>query len=276
MKGLLIFWIAIIPTISQSQSVEQTLSIAEKMLLEGAYEEALSLYKRVDFFDKDNRFESQILEGLSYSYYLTDQFEMASRYFELSFKMSQNTDQYYLYFTALIKANQPLYAKRAAILLVDSTRDLKVSKQIMLGLSETLLGNAEKAIIHFSEVDHLLGQDKFQKSGIAKQIKKVDAKTRTKAIILSGIVPGMGQFYTGHYKEGFNSFLLIGVFTGVYLYTLSNVGLVDAIVSIFPWFHRYYVGGMETAAGLVDLYKVETYRMIYNQEVEMYASFLGK
>jgi hypothetical protein len=62
------------------------------------------------------------------------------------------------------------------------------------------------------------------------------------ASILSAVLPGSGQVYSGNIKNGFNSFFLI--------YTLFYVGIYTQFldfVLVYPLLYRYYFGGIINA-----------------------------
>jgi len=62
------------------------------------------------------------------------------------------------------------------------------------------------------------------------------------ATTMSVLIPGSGQMYSGDIKDGINSFLL--------LYSLAYIALYTPFLDffiIFPFFYRYYIGGIQNA-----------------------------
>lgn len=62
------------------------------------------------------------------------------------------------------------------------------------------------------------------------------------ATAMSVIIPGSGQAYTGNFRDGINSLVLLSTLACIALYT----PIFDFFV-ILPFFYRYYVGGILNA-----------------------------
>jgi tetratricopeptide (TPR) repeat protein len=90
-------------------------------------------------------------------------------------------------------------------------------------------------------------------------------KLRT-ARILSSIIPGSGQLYAGNGQEALNSLLLTGGLISLGVVMAIQISYVDALITIIPWFQRYYFGGLENVDELVAhkkaVKKEEFYRKI--------------
>ena len=71
------------------------------------------------------------------------------------------------------------------------------------------------------------------------------------ATTMSVLVPGSGQIYAGSFKDGINSLLLLSTLAYIALYTPVNFFIV------FPFFHRYYIGGILNANKLAKEKKRE-------------------
>lgn len=67
------------------------------------------------------------------------------------------------------------------------------------------------------------------------------------ASVLSAIVPGSGQAYSGEWGNAGKSFTLNSFFAAVTIYTGYNYGVIKSLVSAFPWFARYYTSGIKLA-----------------------------
>ncbi len=85
------------------------------------------------------------------------------------------------------------------------------------------------------------------------------------------IVPGLGQFYLGEYNASLNSFVLSTAIFGLYLIALNHVAVLDAIITILPWFQRYYSGGLLQAKALAKKKKRTVYFQIYNALIDLYS-----
>ena len=72
------------------------------------------------------------------------------------------------------------------------------------------------------------------------------------AAFLSMVLPSSGQIYCGELKSGINSFLLTGA--ALTAFTLINIrySFLDAILGIFPYYQRYYTGGVINAQKMAE------------------------
>ena len=72
------------------------------------------------------------------------------------------------------------------------------------------------------------------------------------ASFLSMILPGAGQVYSGEFKSGINSFLLTGA--ALTAFTIINIrySFLDAILGVFPYYQRYYTGGVINAQKMAE------------------------
>ena len=88
------------------------------------------------------------------------------------------------------------------------------------------------------------------------------------AYTLSIILPGLGQIYCGDVSEGLNSFFLTEAFLVLGLVVSYEYSIIDAVVSILPWYQRYYMGGLtntwEVAVNRRQSRRSEAYKQILN------------
>lgn len=71
-----------------------------------------------------------------------------------------------------------------------------------------------------------------------------------RAKLLSTFIPGAGQLYIGDVKNGLNSLLLTGGIVALGFNYMLYYSWFDSLISIAPWFQRYYLGGRNRAAQL--------------------------
>lgn len=98
---------------------------------------------------------------------------------------------------------------------------------------------------------HHLGlkpQDSLSLHNITNKAKRKINERRLKRISrLSYFIPGSAQILSGDIVSGVNSVVLLGGLTLLYLNTALNYGLGHALLSVSPWFIRYYMGGVKNA-----------------------------
>ena len=262
-----IFWIFITVGSISAQSISQTIELAEESFELGQYENAASFYKRVLFFDKSGDYDSLTVEGLAWSSYLAGDYEVSSKYFKTLSRMKEDQGYELMEILSLVKQSDFLNAKRSVLAYRPANEVGERNRQIMKSLIDFQLGDYDKAKEGFLKLD----TSTEQLEDVYKSVDKVNKKTKMKAILLSAVFPGSGQAYSHHYKEGINSLITISAFGAAYVFTIANYGIVVGLISISPWFQRYYVGGMNSAADLLVEYKAEQFDQLYNQLVSEYA-----
>ena len=82
-------------------------------------------------------------------------------------------------------------------------------------------------------------------------------KSKLVAKILSGIIPGSGQFYAGNWKSGLNALALNSALGYVTIDSILDKYYVDAIMWTYFIFQRYYQGNLYRAGRAVDEYNDE-------------------
>ena len=95
-----------------------------------------------------------------------------------------------------------------------------------------------------------------------KHLNKPSPKT---ALILSIILPGLGQFYIGDYREGINSFVLSMGLLFLAVETAVVYSLFDAVISVVPWYQRYFMGGYNNAENLAKIKLQNNRNEVYNK-----------
>ena len=70
-------------------------------------------------------------------------------------------------------------------------------------------------------------------------------------------------------KEGINSFLLTGSFVLLLISTAVTYTPLDAFIAVFPWYLRYYIGGIQNVEEIIKFRKKEKKSKIYLEIVNM-------
>jgi hypothetical protein len=83
-------------------------------------------------------------------------------------------------------------------------------------------------------------------------IKNVPQKSKTLASLMSNIIPGTGQLYTGDYQNALFSFLLVGSITGSIIWNLVEEAYFIAATKYLFLFSRYSRGGLRNIARKID------------------------
>ena len=114
--------------------------------------------------------------------------------------------------------------------------------------------------------DSVSEREKLKKIFSKKRNLRPNSKT---AKILSIIIPGAGQIYTGQSKSGINSLILTGIIAIIGYDILFRYGKIDAIVSVLPWLIRYYKGNIKNAENLALTKREKRKNNVYKKIIEI-------
>lgn len=231
-----------------AQSISETLFIADQHFSNGEYDPAIKAYRRVLFFSEQQA--PEIYTKLAESYLKSNNFEKAIYYFNFT-ENAALTDSLKLeagfrkVATYLI-ANKILFAKNELLgMPVVESDYFKFKTNYYHAIIELQQGNVEHAHVFLKEIfpETIHGD-------LEKYLKKAEKKMKKKplsAMVLSAAIPGLGQVYAGDWKDGANSFVLNALTTSLYIYVVYQYSILDALIAVMPWWHRYYVGGFMNA-----------------------------
>jgi len=82
-------------------------------------------------------------------------------------------------------------------------------------------------------------------SGQFKKCKRKVRKSTTTAMIMSSVLPGLGQVYIGDIKDGVNSLAINAAMVTLTYTTIITYTPLDGVLLMSPWLLRYYVGGIK-------------------------------
>jgi tetratricopeptide (TPR) repeat protein len=255
--------------IVSAQTIEETFAYANDQMQYEHYENGMKAYQRVLYFDK--KMGVQIYSRLAECHYLLGDYAQATRFYDLAYYNASNDS---IKYDALFrKANCLLLQHQynsalAELFALEDTLDFYWLKKKYFFYALTYFGleefensklNFEKAFP--SEKDEI--EQLFKKNG---KISRISPKA---ARILSLILPGLGQIYAGDVKDGLNSFLLTSGFLALAVYTGYTYTIFEAIVSVFPWYQRYYIGGLKNAGLMAERKKEEKRAEIFQQLLDV-------
>jgi tetratricopeptide (TPR) repeat protein len=233
---------------ANAQSISQYIQKADSFYLKKNYSESIKIYKRVLYFSGENH----LYEKIADSYFLNQDYRLANNYFDSAIFLKTDSNKSLL---ILKKIDCQIFLQEYEPALKCLNRmDPSENKEIQSAI------NFYKAILHFSMCDYELAESMFisSLSDTAENSKdKIKAIFKKKhllhkpspqtASLLSIIAPGTGQWYAGQIKSGINSTVLLGILVLIALDMGSRYTFIDPIISVAPWFIRYYNGGILNA-----------------------------
>ena len=142
---------------------------------------------------------------------------------------------------------------------IDLIEEEKVNKNPkMLALMDSIKDFAFKIIEISPNIQYQTSID-----SLFKENAKISKFSPKKASYLSMGLPGLGQFYSGDLKNGFSSLGLNAVLLSAFLITVSSSGVLNAVLIIYPWYQRYFIGGFQAARRNAIIIKQERRADIY-------------
>lgn len=145
----------------------------------------------------------------------------------------------------LIFNNQFQEAKISAFQIVDRADSISFNKKYLrLAICEFCLQNYTSSKEYFQKITPDVNKEKLDK--IFSKIKRLKNPRSKLASVLS-IIPGLGQYYSANIWQGIGSEALIGATVALFIVMQNRYGTLSAFLAVFPWFQRYYVGGIKNA-----------------------------
>ncbi|MGB8321055.1 MAG: hypothetical protein WCE54_23205, partial [Ignavibacteriaceae bacterium] len=166
------------------------------------YFDAITELKRLLFFDKENQYAYTANELIGRCYKMGAKFSDAIRFFFLAGIHSSGNEEMFDTKIEIIKINILRRTVTRALTLLDS---LETDKRFTSKKSEITYWRGW-AYIFNDKWDRAAEEFSKIKSGL--ELKRISEKVESerysvlKAKILSFIIPGAGQFYTGNYLSG--------------------------------------------------------------------------
>ena len=260
-------------SLTWSQSVEQLREFADSNHINGRYERALLDYHRLAFFAKDS-LGSKLLYKIGDCYLNMGDLRNALDYFNRSAYLSKSRIDNEKALFGKIKTLSKLGEWNMILdeLNGENFKDSSTQKraQFYEGVAHFALENYDSALYHFTlclDENDSIGRKKMASLFLnQKRLHSPDSKL---AGLLSLIIPGSGQFYAGDYKNGFNSLLINTAFIGLFANVAAAYTILDASISVLPWFQRYYLGGISRARKIAYSRRQEKKAALFKETLEL-------
>ncbi|RPI62309.1 MAG: hypothetical protein EHM44_07065 [Ignavibacteriales bacterium] len=227
--------------------MEQQFEFANQLFIQQKYFDAITEFKRIQFFDVDNKFSfrSNLLIGISYK--AGAKFDEAIKYLTLAEINISDDEEYFLCRILNARTNilrrTTKQAEKILNELLDDPRFISKEKEInyWIGWNYIFSDEWEKAFEVFNE--------NRLDTTLAELCKTVDDEMYSVnfAKYCSYLIPGLGQFYTGEYVSGTLSLgwnILFGYLT---INAFIEDRIFDGIIiGNFLWL-RFYSGNIQNA-----------------------------
>ena len=266
-------WIVYIASIfislnALSQKKITSFEAAIKEFNSGNYELSIPYFKRIAFFESNNILN---LKYLADSYQNTKSYDKALVHYSLIYNISKNDSIKNEVIIEMAKTyilqEKYDYAKIEALNIKEINQTFTDRKNYYLSIISFYLNDFESSKNYLLLISNLSVSTQKIINDVYKSALKSHLRPNPKvASFLSMVLPGSGQLYCGEFKSGINSFLLTG--TAITVYTLISIrySFIDAILGVFPYYQRYYTGGVINAQNMaknkIKMKKMKTIKEI--------------
>jgi len=239
---------------SYTQDIGETFEFGNNQMAAGNYNNAIEAYRRVLFFDSSGVYSFKASVNLSVCYLKENEFDKSQYYTDLAYTLCDNDSiKNELVFQKAANFIEYEYYDQALIELLNLDRltseYFENKKNFYLGVVYFQKKDFHKSGQHFNNcIDSVYVTEKKELCCLFSEINYIYKRYNPKfAWTLSLIIPGLGQIYCGDIKDGANSLLLTGALGFLFLNTAINYSIIDALISVGPWYQRYYQGGFQNA-----------------------------
>ncbi len=231
----------------KSNDIELIIRFGDSLYAQGSYEKALLEYQRAYFFATG---EQKSLSGakMAECYLVTDDFFRARSYYDSAISYttfeSSVTNYQFRKILCLILEKNFSYA-------LYETDQLKGDfNSIMLRRKYLYKGICYFGLKKYEESHHYLKNSLPETDTVRivrlqqlfENHKRLSSPNSALAIVLSVVLPGAGQIYSGNIGGGINSVLLLSG-----LFYISSTLSTSGLIIIIPFLYRYYIGGILNA-----------------------------
>lgn len=250
-SSIIIISFSLSSTFSQNQ-LQIQFEYAVKIYNEENYFDAVTEFKRLQYFDSLNQFSFLTNKFIALSYKAGGKFDLANKYFILAEKNTSNTDSIFQIRIEIIKVNLLTRNLYQAFKILD---DLKSDKRFESKEDEIIYWRGW-AYVFNNEWDK--ASNEFAKIDTGKELERLCKNvselqySKTKAKILSYLIPGAGQFYTGNYISGLLSFGWMALWSYLSLQAFAADRVFDGVMIANFLAFRFYNGNLQNAENFVE------------------------
>lgn len=247
----------------------------------GNFNNAIEAYRRVLFFDSYGKYSFKASLNLSICYNKEDEFDKSQYYIDFAYALSDNDSiKNELVFQKAANFIEYEYYDQALIELLNLERlgseYFEKKENFYLGIVYFQKKEFKSSNKHFNNcIDTIYIAEKQKLSYLFHEIDHIYKRYNPKfAKTISLIIPGLGQIYCGDIKDGLNSLLLTGALGFLFFNTAINYSILDALISVGPWYQRYYQGGFQNAERSAVSKREKEIALIYSDIIDIFEGFV--
>ncbi len=249
--------------------MERYQKMADNFYSQSDFSSAIEVYERLLFFGNDN-LDKQIYLPLARCYQNIGEYEMASVHYNNAYN-SQTVDtvRYEIIFESALNSilandTSQAYSEILNIPETRTSRQINNKLHFLMGTLDYKSGRYTDAKKHFLAISILDNSDKFFIDKLFIKTSKINRRFNPKMVEWMSIIPGLGQAWCGYYKESANALLLTSALVALYINVSINYKVLDGLLTVYPWFNRYYKGGINKSYKLAVQKRETEKNKLYN------------
>ncbi len=234
---------------AKSQGIDETHALAHELFDQQEYDSSVRLFRRVAFFGEDS-LKALVYPYIARCYLLTGDYSQSIFFFELASNTTGSDSLFkeYTFSKALIYIliNEFNYSLQELYSIDPGDSGYFIRKyHFYLGIIHLKQDDIPGSQLHFLSAAG--GREEYNE--IIKAYNSINLKRPrpVTARIFSILLPGLGQIYSGDRFNAANSFFLNASLATLMLRIAFKQTFLDALITIGPWFQRYYIGGFTRA-----------------------------
>ena len=243
--GIWIFNLSI--SISAQNKEKSNIEYADYLYTTCQYENAYKEYLRI-YYNSNTTLDVQVYQRIAEKFVTVHDYPSAVKFLDIGYYAYHDqpkiqNDLLFQKVQLFISTSSYQQALVAAIQMVPEDSSRVNQKNFYIGILFFLLEKPDQGLEYVSKlsyVHHGNLDEIHQALSTYTKALKINPKN---ASLLSIILPGLGQTVYGNPVDGVKSF---GLLTGLALLaieTSQRLSWTDALISLGPWFARYYIGG---------------------------------
>ncbi len=254
---------------------DSTITFADRQLITGNYSLAAKEYQRTIFFSE--KVQPDILLKLAESFYNQGNWQQARDYYNQVIHIAENNNQIieakFNVISSYISENNYNKALIELFNIHDSTYIVyKYEVDILFGICYFGLQDFKESKSYFLKTIENDTIAKAKIDSIFSEKKLLYRPSPKIASILSIILPGLGQVYSGNFYEAANSFFLTESILVLAMIVTYQYTFIDAVFTVIPWYQRYYLGGVENAEKIAKQKQDENRNKAYKAILDIIAN----
>ncbi|HEX2866667.1 MAG TPA: hypothetical protein VHO03_06475 [Ignavibacteriales bacterium] len=246
--------------------LEKQFHLAEGLYNKGEYFDAITEFKRLIFFDSKKEYSFRCSYLIGKSYKMGAKLDDAVKYFSLAQLSAPSDSALFVVKTEIIRCNILRHTAENALLLIrQMEKDARFSNRqkeldYWKGWAYVFMDDWEKASGVFQKSDST-----GELSRICLGVEKAKYSVSF-AKVISYILPGSGQFYTGNYLSGLMSLSWTGFLAYLSYNSFAAQRAFDGLVEAGLFF-RFHRGNLQNAEkfAIMRNSEISTDALIYLQ-----------